>query len=304
MKSIIIETLFKHCKDLEELWNKYGALLNKSEIISNNTECKTIKKNQIKKFYKKFLKSYNPVFDALFLKGKNIVIAINSIEEVVDDYKKTKTDIIFISEQKIKNNLGENDFSLDYIRIIILPEDLDKTDKTISEINAKKELVVEKIKNEHFNEASRLYKQLADLYYELGLLCSARTFYGYAAIAAERTEKWREITYLWYCAYEPIKNEKSYFDYNSLEHSFPSISFEKWQSLDDNEKKGRALQYSAYSDDNHGGPSDSYWIYEKAALKYLKSGNYKRAVECATSATNRYAICYHKINESLEKINK
>ncbi|WRK55116.1 hypothetical protein SD457_10010 [Coprobacillaceae bacterium CR2/5/TPMF4] len=101
----------------------------------------------------------------------------------------------------------------------------------------------------------------------------ARDYYAYAAITAERTEKWRRISYLWYSAYEPIVDNQDYKDYNTMLHTFPSISFEKWNSFSSKEKQGRALQYAAYSDDNHNGTLDSYWIYEKAAKNTLRQIN-------------------------------
>ena len=298
MAIVIIESLYENCNNINDLWHKYKKILDNNDIISVNQKCQIISQKQIYQFYKKYLNSYQPILNAGCLKGKTLIIAIGS-EDTIKNYLPIDSDIIYISQTLTNKVFSDIDLSNSNIRTISSIENADITKKIVIKIKNKKFSIQQKLEKELFSEACKDFKNVADWYYALGLLSTARTYYGYSAIAAEKTEKWREISYLWYCAYKPIKSEKSYQDYNSLEHTFPSISFEKWATLSDAEKKGRALQYSAYSDDNHDGPSDSYWIYEKAALKYLEADNYERAIECAVSATNRYAIYFHQVDEKL-----
>ena len=144
----------------------------------------------------------------------------------------------------------------------------------------------------HFEEASRTYEAAAEIISILHQPTITSDCYAFAAIMKEKTEKWRYISYLWYKAGTSTGLESmQYKDYNGLFHSYPTISFEKWNKLTIAEKKARALQYSAYSEDNYNGPSDSYWIYEQATQAYKDAQNYSRMVECLIATTNRYIRC-------------
>ena len=122
----------------------------------------------------------------------------------------------------------------------------------------------------HFKEkknyeyASREFEKAANLLENIGDKKRAMDYYAYAAIMKENSEKWRSISYLWYKASGKMEDTKVYTDFNSLRHSYPTISIERWRSFEDKEKIGRAIQYAAYSEDNFGGPTDSYWLYEEA----------------------------------------
>ena len=145
---------------------------------------------------------------------------------------------------------------------------------------------------------SRIYEKMAVLCYKLRLESLATDYYAFSAITAERMEEWRRISYLWYSAYSPGHEESvvDYNDFNTLQHTYPTISFEKWRSLSKAEKKARALQYSAYSEDNYNGPVDSYWIYFNAWEEYYTAGILDRAIECLVSATNRYVQAFRQLD--------
>ena len=135
----------------------------------------------------------------------------------------------------------------------------------------------------NYDNASREFEKAADILEHIGDKTHARNYYAYAAIMKENSEKWRSISYLWYKASGKMENTKDYIDFNSLQHTYPTISIEKWESFEDKEKIGRAIQYAAYSEDNFGGPTDSYWLYEEAVDAYKIAGKYGRMIECLIS---------------------
>lgn len=151
----------------------------------------------------------------------------------------------------------------------------------------------------NYDNASREFEKAADILEHIGDKTHARNYYAYAAIMKENSEKWRSISYLWYKASGKMENTKDYIDFNSLQHTYPTISIEKWESFEDKEKIGRAIQYAAYSEDNFGGPTDSYWLYEEAVDAYKIAGKYGRMIECLISATNRYVKLYNKVSDKL-----
>jgi len=295
---IVIETLFKNCTNYEEFWRKYKNVLDDFPIISLNQDCCKINFEDIDAIYEKYTKNYSPNFQSRFLLDKILLVGVNSYDDIVKEYSQVTANVIFVSNNKISFS-EEKPISTDYFQAIMTFDEVKKNHKVLLKIIELKKQVIETLKKECFEEASLIYKKLADLHNELGITSVAKDYYAFAAIAAERTEKWRNISFLWYSAYDPINKERDYQDYNSLAHTYPSISFEKWTSFSNAEKRGRALQYAAYSDENHGGPSDSYWIFEEAAFEYLNAGNYGRAIECAVSATNRYALCYHQVKPEI-----
>lgn len=150
-----------------------------------------------------------------------------------------------------------------------------------------------------YEGASREFEKAANLLEQIGDKLHARDYYAYAAIMKENSEKWRSISYLWYKASGKMENTKDYTDFNSLQHTYPTISIDRWRSFDDKEKIGRAIQYAAYSEDNFGGPTDSYWLYEEAVQAYKAAGKYGRMIECLISATNRYVKQYKQISDEL-----
>lgn len=151
----------------------------------------------------------------------------------------------------------------------------------------------------NYEYASREFERAADLLEKIGDKTCAMDYYAYAAIMKENSEKWRSISYLWYKASGKMKDTKVYTDFNSLQHSYPTISMEKWRSFGEKERIGKAIQYAAYSEDNFGGPTDSYWLYEEAVQAYKSAENYGRMIECLISATNRYIKQYNKISDKL-----
>ena len=151
----------------------------------------------------------------------------------------------------------------------------------------------------NYDNASREFEKAADILEHIGDKTHARNYYAYAAIMKENSEKWRSISYLWYKASGKMENTKDYIDFNSLQHTYPTISIEKWESFEDKEKIGRAIQYAAYSEDNFGGPTDSYWLFEEAVDAYKIAGKYGRMIECLISATNRYVKLYNKVSDKL-----
>lgn len=299
MVAIIVESLFENCRDLSDCQCKYDCLLSNFTIISINQVCRVIQRDQIPIYYNLFKHTFNPIYSDSLLDGNTLLISICTKEASEKYHANINADIIFLAEKHISNYFQSLNLVSSHFRTITEIVKINECITILNSINEKKSSVDQYIDSERFDDASRNYKQLADLFFSLGLVCTARNYYAYAAIASERTEKWRKVSYLWYCAFEPLGNAHDYLDYNSLEHSYPSISFEKWSSFDELEKRGRALQYAAYSNDNHNGPSDSYWIFESAAHEYLKAGNYRRAIECTVSATNRYAHSFHIISPDL-----
>lgn len=159
----------------------------------------------------------------------------------------------------------------------------------------------EKYRNSHeYEKAAVSYEKAAELFAQTDNSPEAQNCYAYAAIMKEHTEKWRYISYLWYKASGNISSGSvDYKDFNSLYHSYPTISFEKWNNYSAKEKIGRAYQYSAYSEDNYNGPTDSYWLYEKAVSAYKDAKIYHRMIECLISATNRYVRQYNKLSDEV-----
>ena len=165
--------------------------------------------------------------------------------------------------------------------------------KTITEAEAFKEL-------HEYEKASIKYEDAAEICSEMGDTAKYKDYYAYAAIMKENTEKWRYISSLWYKASGKFdKNTMDYRDYNSLIHSYPTISFDKWNNWNEKEKVARACQYAAYSEDNYNGPTDSYWLYKEAYDSYREAQNYGRMIECLISATNRYIKGYSKLPEDI-----
>ena len=296
---ILIESLFECCDNLSDFWGTYQPILTKYRMVSINHMPRFIEADQINNCYALFKQSYNPAYFDSFFEENTVLIATSSEQSSKKYQINIKANIIFFSNEQFINFCIEDNYLSNYIRIVTHISKIEECSNKLEVIKEKKISAQKNMDAELYDNASRDYKFIADNFYSLGLVCTARNYYAYAAITAERTEKWRKISYLWYCAYEPLINEHDYQDFNSLKHSYPSISLEKWMSFDESEKKGRALQYAAYSDDNHNGPSDSYWIFEAAAYEYLQSGNYERAVECAVSATNRYAHNFHMVSSNL-----
>ncbi len=298
MIAIVIESFFKHCSDREDFRKKYNNMIANYPIISVNQGTSEIDIKDIDYIYDKYENGYMPVFEANCFSGKLLLIEISTYEEAQNEYSQLNADVVFVSPNRISYLENEN-VSNGFLKLFITFDALERNGEDLKRIFKLKKKVIDKLEKEDFEDVSIIYKELADIHNKLGLISAAKDYYAYAAIAAEKTEKWRNISFLWYSAYEPIDKEHDYQDYNSLAHTYPSISFEKWSSFSSAEKRGRALQYAAYSDENHGGPSDSYWIFESAALEYLNAGNYGRAIECAVSATNRYALCYHQIKPEI-----
>lgn len=155
----------------------------------------------------------------------------------------------------------------------------------------------EELKNTYeYEKASIEYEKAAAICMEMGDISKYKDYYAYAAIMKENTEKWRYISALWYKASGKLSQDtKDYKDFNSLIHSYPTISFEKWNNWNAKEKIGRACQYAAYSEDNYNGPTDSYWLYKEAFDSYKDAKIYGRMIECLISATNRYIKGYNKL---------
>ena len=84
--------------------------------------------------------------------------------------------------------------------------------------------------------ASREFEKAANLLENIGDKKRAMDYYAYAAIMKENSEKWRSISYLWYKASGKMEDTKVYTDFNSLRHSYPTISIERWRSFEDKEK--------------------------------------------------------------------
>ena len=297
--AIIIESLFENCRDSSDCQCKFDCLLSNFTIVSINQVCRVIQRDQIPIYYNLFKHTFNPIYSDSLLDGNTLLISFGSKDASEKYHTNINADIIFFTEKQISNYFQSINLVSNHFRTVTRIEEINECVSILSSINEKITSAKQHIDSDRFDDASRDYKQIADLFFSLGLVCTAKNYYAYAAIASERTEKWRKVSYLWYCAFEPLGIERDYLDYNSLEHSYPSISFEKWSSFNELEKRGRALQYAAYSNDNHNGPSDSYWIFEAAAHEYLKAGNYERAIECAVSATNRYAHSFHIISPDL-----
>lgn len=298
MIAIVIESFFKHSSDRKEFGRKYNNIIANYPIISVNQRTAKINIQDIDYVYNKYENEYVPIFEANCVSGKLLLIEISTYEEAQTEYSQLNADVVFVSTNEISCFENEN-ASNGFLKLFITFNTLERNGEDLKRIFELKKKVIHKLEKENFEEVSIIYKELAELHNKLGLINAAKDYYAYAAIAAEKTEKWRNISFLWYSAYEPMDKEHDYQDYNSLAHTYPSISFEKWSSFSNAEKRGRALQYAAYSDENHGGPSDSYWIFESAAFEYLNAGNYGRAIECAVSATNRYALCYHQIKPEI-----
>lgn len=287
--------MFKDLATLSDLSSAYSRILANNQIVSINQCCQQIALSEVYRFFGLFKEKYVPLIDNDIFRDS--IVIVGDGQKTI--YSEIQADIVFLS-----NGVSEQYHGLvweenGYLRIVSTLEKLNMYSEKLIEVIKLKESANYHMQCDMFETASREYKQIADKYCALGAVDIARDYYAYAAISAENTEKWRRISYLWYCAHKPLNKNHDYHDFNSLEHTFPSISFERWNSFTDKEKSGRALQYSAYSDDNHNGPSDSYWIYEKAAREYLAAGIYGRAIECAVSATNRYSQCFHQVSSEL-----
>ena len=287
---------FKEIKDIRVFINSVLELIPNCTFIWTNSKikCRIIEKKDIEKcFYDKNRNSHN---EDLEIKNANIICySSNDIMEF------SNCDIIYLCE---KENIAKLSKQIDQNSINIkLATDLENLNYSYNSlINLQNlQLRLENFIDEHdYVNSSICYEKMAGIYSELKLINKSKTHFAYAAIMLEKSEKWRYISYLWYSAYQHIDDKGiNYKDYNTLYHSYPTISFDKWDSFEDLEKNGRALQYSAYSEDNYNGPSDSYWIYEKAVYEYISAKKYDRAIECLVSATNRYSKCYHHINEEL-----
>lgn len=299
--AVLIESLFKTCINLSDVWDRYKTLLEQCQLLSINHVVTEIKIEQVSTYFSFFKQTYSPIYPREIPDDTIFVLAINSEDEIEHYCAEIKADILFISDSK-SDYFCEQNLLHDHFRIVTEVCNIRNIEKELGAINSIKKSARKNIDLNLYSDASRDYQLIADKFYSLGLICTARNYYAYAALAAERTEKWRRISCLWYSAFRPLINEQLYDDYNTLEHSYPSISFRKWDSFSELEKKARALQYAAYSDDNHNGPSDSYWIFELAAREYLIADNYERAVECAVSATNRYAQCFHVVSAELMEL--
>lgn len=298
MAILVVESLFTNHINIGQISSLIDLYFNSAQIVTINNQVKIINRKKLHSCYTMYTNSFLPKYSSELFNNKVLLIDVATKEEITETYFNINADIVFVSNESI--NVAEEFLSNNgYFRVVIRYEDLEKTCKLMEEIVEKRFRISKLLKEESYVEVSAEYEATADLLNRIGLKSVAKDFYAYAAIMAEKTEKWRRISYLWYSAFEPIKNGKDYQDYNTLLHTFPSISFEKWDSFSEEEKLGRALQYAAYSDDNHNGPSDSYWIYEIAAHKYLQAGIYERAVECAVSATNRYASCFHTVKSEM-----
>ena len=299
MTILVAETLFKNHTKVSEIIALTEQYFNGIPIISVSQPDKIIEKEELGSYYEKLRDVL--VSPDSFKDFENTILVIE-IENTTNDliqYLTIQRDIIFVTNSKLENINQDMDLNGEYLRIVTSYENFNDVHNIVKKVIKKRKQSNELMKMACYDKASNLYKEIADILYKIGLFSIARDYYAYAAIAAERTEKWRNISYLWYSAYEPIKDHHDYNDYNTLLHTFPSISFEKWNNFSKKEKQGRALQYAAYSDDNHNGPSDSYWIYEKAAQEYLNADQYGRAIECAVSATNRYATHYHDVKSEM-----
>ncbi len=299
MTVLIVESLFKNHIKVHNIINIIDKYFKEIPIISITEPNKILKKEELNAYCKK-VKKLDFSFDFFNgLKNCILVIEILNKEDILAKYLTIPNDIIFVSNKKLENINYDIESNGEYLRIVTDYENFDELHNKLKLVIKKREKAKELMKIASFDKASNIYKEIADFLYKIGLYNIARDYYAYAAITAERTEKWRRISYLWYSAYEPIVDNQDYKDYNTMLHTFPSISFEKWNSFSSKEKQGRALQYAAYSDDNHNGTLDSYWIYEKAAKKYLEADQYGRAIECAALATSRYAIHFHGVKHEM-----
>ena len=298
MAMLVVESLFSNHINIGQISSLIDLYFNSAQIVTINNQVKIINRKKLHSCYMMYTNFFIPKYSSELFNNKVLLIGVAAKEEITETYFNINADIVFVSNESI--NVAEKFLSNNgYFRVIIRYDDLEKTCKLMEEIVEKRLHITKLLKEESYVKVSAEYEATADLLNRIGLKSVAKDFYAYAAIMAEKTEKWRRISYLWYSAFEPIKNGKDYQDYNTLSHTFPSISFEKWDSFSEEEKLGRALQYAAYSDDNHNGPSDSYWIYEIAAHQYWQAGIYERAVECAVSATNRYASCFHTVKSEM-----
>lgn len=298
MAMLVIESLFKKSINIGQISSLIEHYFKNTQIITINNQVQIINRKKLYSCHAKYLNSFLPNYSSELFNNKVLLIDVTTKEEITETYFNIHADIVFVSNEAI--DVSETFLTKNgYFRTIITYDDIEKACKLMEEIVEKRIHISKLLEEGNFEDVSAEYEITADILNSIGIKSVARNFYAYAAIMAEKTEKWRRISYLWYSAYEPIKDGKDYKDYNTLLHTFPSISFEKWDSFSEEEKLGRALQYAAYSDDNHNGPSDSYWIYEIAAHKYLDAGSYERAVECAVSATNRYASCFHTVKAEM-----
>lgn len=298
MAMLVIESLFKENRNIGQITSLIELYFDNAQIVTINKQIKTINRKKIHSCYIMYKDSFCPKYASELFNNKVLLIDVATKEEIVETYFDINADIVFVSNESVdlsEKNLSNNG----YFRVITKYDELEKTCKLMEKIVEKRIHISKLLKDGSNEEVSMEYEALADILNSIGLKYIAKDFYAYAAISAEKTEKWRRISYLWYSAFEPIEDGKDYQDYNTLLHTFPSISFKKWDTFTEKEKLGRALQYAAYSDDNHNGPSDSYWIYEMAARKYYEANIYERAVECAVSATNRYASCYHTVKPEM-----
>ena len=208
-----------------------------------------------------------------------------------------------ISKEKVitvkgNSDLCDSDYKHDYTSEI-QENDLDKLLTKIRSIIGFIDDAEDYKKNKEYEKASISFEKAAALLELVGDEKNACDCYAYAAIMKENSEKWRSISFLWYKASGKMKSIKDYTDFNSLQHTYPTISIERWKQFSEKEKIGRAIQYAAYSEDNYGGPTDSYWLYEEAVHAYKDAGINDRMIECLISATNRYVNQYNKVSDSL-----
>lgn len=246
-------------------------------------------------FMKASLKSI-PAHASEYFKDKIICLFADN-ELSVKKYEYLECNKIFISEilniEEMTSNPAVFTISLKYADYLSKKALFFKLENVLSEAHISTQ------QKEYLN-ASRQYVLAAETMLETGISSIASKYYALAAIMSEKMEDWRRISFLWYKAYCPDQNESlEYTDFNTLEHNYPTILFDKWITFSDEEKKARALQYAAYSEDNYNGPVDSYWLYEEAAKAYSLSGNVERMIECLTSATNRYITAYHRVDQSI-----
>lgn len=293
---LIINSLFELEDNINFLIDYYNNVLREYRLLYWDNSAQFIKYEDIKKYYVDYkTKRQKYDFTSLHLVNDLVIVFLRKDYEIVK-YSIEESDVIYIFD----GVLQEIESSSEYIKTYSSYKDVFETVNLIRVLQKKRKEVKKCVEKNEFMIASELYNQMAEVCNKLKLKTRATDYYAFAAIMSERTELWRKISYLWYSAYSPLENNLlEYQDYNTLSHNYPTISFEKWCSFSQEEKKARALQYAAYSEDNYNGPTDSYWIYEKAAKEYYKNGYYKKAVECLVSATNRYATAFHQVKSEL-----
>lgn len=129
----------------------------------------------------------------------------------------------------------------------------------------------------------------------------------------ERNQEWRKIGSTWLsCALELKASDSKmvgeYLDPEATIHNFPHFDVDKWATLSQIERAGRAYRYAAYHFEADGDRQSSYRLYRASAKCYEEEKKYDEAGRShflsLKSFINRFGEVDRKYLSDLEKSTK